>query len=63
MLLCSQNCESGGETFLVDGYHVLKTLDASVVEQLATRPVNQGEADVSALAIAFQAHTCYAYCL
>ena len=49
VLLCSQDCESGGETFLVDGYRVLETLDPAVAEQLATRPINQGEAEVSAL--------------
>ena len=49
VLLCSQSCEYGGETFLVDGYRVLESLDLDVVEQLATRPVNQGEAEVSAL--------------
>jgi len=49
VLLCSQDCEHGGETFLVDGYRVLETLDPNVVEQLATRPIDQGEAEVSAL--------------
>ncbi len=47
VLLCAQDCKSGGETFLVDGYKVLETLEPGVADQLATRPVNQGEAEVS----------------
>ena len=49
VLLCAQDCETGGETFLVDGLQVLAALEQSpehswVPEALATRPINQGEA-------------------
>jgi alpha-ketoglutarate-dependent taurine dioxygenase len=49
VLLCAQDCEEGGETFIVDGYGVLETLESSpehswVVDALASREVCQGEA-------------------
>eukprot|EP01045_Picozoa_sp_COSAG04_P023610 COSAG04_NODE_2830_length_3521_cov_1.507306_4_plen_584_part_01 len=50
VLLCAQDCQAGGETFLVDGFGVLDALERGSAQQrwaaeaLATRPINQGEA-------------------